>query len=197
MGDQANRNGTAYALTVFTAIIPGHEDDVRKTIQGLPRGKDSPLARLAQLHTSRLQIFDRLVYQGEPQKREMLKNAYLVFTATFDGELDTFLNAIGERLPLDAEGWWGHCVAYPGMIDRTAFQRWIRHNQIETSLFAVASPNRSVADVVESLALRERLLEFAIAAQGVDAAELQERFRRAFGNLATGGGRSSQLRPSV
>ena len=56
----------------------------------------------------------------------------------------------------------------------------IRHNQIHTSLFAVNSPNRSVSDVVESLAVREKVLEFAISAQGLDAAELQAHFRQTF-----------------
>ena len=64
IGDRVNRNGSAYALTVFTAIVPGHEADVKRVIEGLGRGTDSPLARLTQLHTSRLQIFDRLVHQG-------------------------------------------------------------------------------------------------------------------------------------
>ena len=66
MRDKHNRTGTAYALTTFTAILPGHVDEVRATIEGVPRGADSPLARLTQLHTSRLQIFDKLVYQGAP-----------------------------------------------------------------------------------------------------------------------------------
>jgi hypothetical protein len=184
VSERANRNGTAYALTVFTAIIPGHEDETRTIIESLPRGAYSPLARLKQLHTSRLQIFDRLVYQGAPQKVETLKNNYLVFTAAFDGDPDPFLDAIAEVLPHEADSWWRHCVAYPGMADRTAFKRWIRHNQIDTSMFAVASPNRTVADVVESLALRERVLAFAIEAQGLGAAELQERFQREFGSVA-------------
>ena len=191
IGDRVNRNGSAYALTVFTAIVPGHEADVKRVIEGLGRGTDSPLARLTQLHTSRLQIFDRLVHQGEPQTVETLRNNYLVFTANFDGARDDFLDAIAARLPLDADSWWKHCVGYPGMSDRAAFRRWIRHNQINTSLFAVASPNRTVADVMQSLALRERLLEFAISAQGLSAEELQQRFRRAFSDLSVGANHSA------
>ena len=80
MGDSRNRTGTAYALSVFTAIIPGHEEDVRRTIEELPRGEDAPIARLGTVHTSRLQIFDDLVYQGAPQKPDELKSSYLVFT---------------------------------------------------------------------------------------------------------------------
>ena len=89
-----------------------------------------------------------------------------------------------DLLPHEADGWWKHCVAYPGMDDRAAFKRWIKHNQIDTSMFAVASPNRSAPEVIRSLALRERLLEFAVEAQGLGAVALQERFRHAFADIA-------------
>ena len=151
MGESRNRTGTAYALTVLTAIIPGHEEELRQTIESLPRGEDSPLARLGTIHTSRLQIFDHLVYQGTPQKRDQLRSDYLVFTAAFDGaDLDSFLDSIADKLPAEADSWWRHCVGYPGLKDRPAFRRWIRHNQIHTSLFAVAKYTGSSGGTVRA-----------------------------------------------
>lgn len=176
-----NRVGTAYALTTFAPILPGHEGAVREHIEALPRGPESPLARLDQLHYSRLQIFDHLVHQGGGQRPDRLESDYLVFTGSFDGERDAFLDAICERLPAEADGWWGHCVGYPGTRDRAAFRRYIERIQIPTALFASAYPTATLADVRESLALRERVLEFAIAAQTVEPAELQRRFRETFG----------------
>lgn len=176
-----NRHGQAYALTTFAPILPGHEGAVREHIESLPKGTESPLARLEQLHFSRLHIFDELVYQGAPQQPDTLKSAYLVFTGSFDGELDRFLDDLCAKVGADADAWWGHCVAYPGTIDPVAFGRWIRHNQIGTALYASAYPNESVADVREALALRSRVLDFAIDAQGLDAAELKSRFDTAFG----------------
>ncbi|HEY5058404.1 MAG TPA: hypothetical protein VII51_05250 [Gaiellaceae bacterium] len=180
MGESRNRFGTAYALTVFTPILPGQTDEVRSIIEAVPRGEAGPFARLEQVHFTRLQIFDQLVYQGAPQKPDRLKSAYLVFTASFDGALDPFLDALCERIPAEADSWWSHCVGYPGTADRAAFKRYIQHNKVHTSLFGVAYPTASVADVRESLALRERVLDFAVAAQGLDAAALQERFRQTF-----------------
>lgn len=179
MRDKHNRTGTTYALTTFTAILPGRVEDVRAVIEGVPRGAESPLARLAHLHTSRLQIFDKLVYQGAPQKADTLRNAYLVFTAAFDGDVDRFLDDLATTVP-EADAWWRHCVAFPGLADRAAFRRWIRHNQLDTSLFGVASPGVSVAHVRDCLAARERLVQFAIAAQGLDAEALQQRFTETF-----------------
>ncbi len=187
--DKHNRTGTAYALSVFTAILPGRKEEVREAIETVARGAESPLARLRQLHTSRLQIFDRLVYQGAPQKQDELKNAYLVFTAAFDGPVEGFLDDIATKLPTEADSWWRHCVAYPGFADRAAFRRWIRHNQLDTSLFGVASPGHSVDEVLECLRVREQVQQFAIEAQGLDAASLQQRFNERFNERSTTGSR--------
>lgn len=180
MGDRRNRTGTAYALTTFAPILHGRTEEVRAVIERLPRGAQSPLARLPQLHLSRLHIFDHLIYQGAPQRRDALKSDYLVFTAVIDGTLDAFLDGIAERLPEEATAWWGACIGFPGLSDRPAFRRWIRHHQRHTSLFAVASPGLSVQDVLYSLDLRERVTDFAIAAQGLGARELQQRFLQTF-----------------
>jgi hypothetical protein len=177
MGEGANRNGVAYALTVMAPIVPGHEDELRAHIASLPRGEDSPLARLGALHFSRIQIFSELVYQGKPQKPDRLEGSHLVFTSSFDGDLGDYLAAICERLGPDADGWWRHCVGYPGTADPAAFERWIREHQVDSAMFSVAYPEATVADVLESLDLRERIVEFAAATQGLDASELQRRFR--------------------
>jgi len=103
-----------------------------------------------------------------------------VFTSTYDGSLDAFLDALGERVP-EADEWWGPCAGYPGRDDRAAFRAFVRRHEVRTSLFASALPDASVAEVREALALRERLVDFAAEARGLDAAALHERFRATFG----------------
>ena len=183
MADYRNRVGGVYALTVFTPILPGHEDELRDHLAALPLGEEGPLARLDQLHVSRIQIFDELVDQGPPHRRETLERAHLLFTSTIDGELDPYLDAICERIGAQADAWWGHCVGYPGTADRAAFRRYIRAHKVDTSLFASANQNASVPLVRESLAVRERVVDFAADAQGLDAPALRERFLAAFGDL--------------
>jgi hypothetical protein len=181
MSESRNRVGGAYSLTVFTPILPGHEDAVQAVIEALPVGADSPLARLDGLHFSRLQIFRELVHQGAKQrKRDRLQCSQLVCTSTFDGDLDPYLDAICARLGADADSWWGHCAGYPGSADPAAFRRYIREHQFDSSLFASAHPHASVARVRESLELRERIVDFAAGAQGLAAADLQDRFRERF-----------------
>jgi hypothetical protein len=175
-----NRVGGAYALTVFTPILPGRVDELEDYLENLPLGPESPLARLETLHLSRIQIFRALVHQGPKQKHtDVLKHAQLLFTSTFDGELDPFLGALAERVP-EADEWWGRCAGYPGRDDRAAFGAYVRSHQVDTGLFASALPDATVGDVRDALAQRERLVDFAVAAQDLDAAALQERFRATF-----------------
>ena len=99
MGESRNRVAGAYALTTFAPIIPGHEEELLAYIEGLPTAAASPLARLDTLHLSRIQIFDHLVHQGPKHDLDHLEFNYLVFTSSFDGDLDAYLNLICERIP--------------------------------------------------------------------------------------------------
>jgi hypothetical protein len=172
-----NRVGCAYSLTVVAPIIAGREQEARAAVDALPVGADSPLARLGGLHFSRIHIVSDLVFQGPQQRRrDRLRAAQLVFTSTFDGELEPYLYALR---PV-ADTWWQFCEGYPGSADGATFARWVREHQIDSSLFASAHPDATVPGVLASLALRERIIDFAIAARGLDPAELQSRFRDEF-----------------
>jgi len=138
------------------------------------RDGESPLARLGGLHFSRIHIVSELVFQGPQQRhRDPLHASQLVFTSTVDGELDPYLEALR---PI-ADTWWQFCSGYPGSGDGAAFARWVRDHQIDSSLFASAHPEATVPSVLESLTLRERIIDFAVAARGLEPAELQRRFR--------------------
>ncbi len=180
MGERGNKDGVHYALTVFAPVTPGHETAAREAIDALAWGEASPLARLEQLHYSRLQIFDHLVHPGPKVKPDHLTTNYMVFTATISGDAEAFLDAICERLPAEADSWWSHCIGYPGTSDRIAFKRYMRAHQLLSSSFA-SSFQGSVPEVLESLDARRRVVDFAIAAQGLDAEELHRRFYATFG----------------
>jgi len=175
-----DRVGAVHALTVFAAIIPGHTEAVREVIESLPRAGKSPLARIPTLHFSRIQIFDHLVYQEGGQKPDKLESDYLVFTSSFDGKLDPYLDAICDLIPAEADSWWSHCVGYPGTSDRAAFKRYIKSHHRPSALFAPAYPKATLPEVNDALALREKLVDFIAETQGLGAAELKERFTTTF-----------------
>jgi hypothetical protein len=169
--------GAAYSLTVIAPVIAGREAAAREALDALPVGAESPLARLPGLHFSRIHVVGDLVFQGPQQRhREHLRAPQLVFTSTFDGAPEAYLDALRSV----ADTWWQFCVGYPGSDDADAFVRWVRAHQIDSSLFASAHPSATVTGVRESLELRERIVDFAIAARGLSPAELQRRFRDEF-----------------
>jgi len=175
-----NRVGCAYSLTVVAPIAAGRDEEARAAIEALPIGPASPLARIGGLHFSRIHVVSELVHQGPRQRhRDTLRSAQLIFTSTFDGRtLDPYLEDL--RLRAEPDSWWRFCSAYPGSGDAAAFARWVRAHQVDSSLFASAHPQARVPHVLESLALRERIIDFAIEAHGLDAATLQRRFRETF-----------------
>jgi hypothetical protein len=176
MSERGNRVGGAYSLTVVAPVVAGREQEARDAIEALPVGADSPLARLGGLHFSRIHVVSELVFQGPRQRRrDRLRASHLVFTSTIDGTLEPYLEALRTRAEPDA--WWRFCGGYPGSADPEAFARFVRDHQIDSSLFASAHARATVPGVLESLALRERIIDFAVAARGLDPVELQRRFR--------------------
>src|SRR3954454_6418532 len=168
ISELGNRRGSAYALTTFARLLPGTADELEAYLEALPVGGESPFARLPMLHIARVQIFRALVHQGPKQRHtDVLENAHLVFTSTIDGELDPYLDALAERVP-EADEWWGRCAGYPGRADRAAFRAYVRGLQVDTGLFQSAMPAAKVGEVREAVALRERVIDFAVEAQGLD-----------------------------
>jgi hypothetical protein len=177
-----NVSGQAYSLTVLTPIIDGHETELARYLDGLPSGDDSPLAGVHGTHFARWVVIDDVIYQGPDQgSREHLQHPRLLFTSNFDGELDPYLEALRTGLGASADTIWGHCLGYPGRDDGDAFSRYLRQHQIDSSLFFAAYGDRTVEDVKRSLALRTRLIDFALRAQGLAAPELKAAFLQEFG----------------
>ena len=177
MGDTS---GQAYALTVFTPIRDGHEEALRAYLASLPGQGDSPLARLGTTHFARWLVLSDFVYQGPPQERDSLRSPYLVFTSNFDGDRDTYLEAMAQLMPVEADAIWSHCVGYPGTDEPAAFARYLAHNQLGTTFFVAAYPDSTVSQVRDAVATRARLTAFAIEAQSLPRHELREAFRARF-----------------
>ena len=178
--ERGHRVGSAYALTTFARLRDGHAEDVEAYLSALPIGPESPFARIGTLHIARVHLFRALVHQGPRQsKTDTLQHAHVVFTSTIDGELDPYLEQLRVLVP-ECDGWWGHCVGYPGRSDAGAFRGWVRSIQARPGLFRSAMPNATVAEVHEALALGEQVIDFAVDAQGVDAQTLRARFRGTF-----------------
>ena len=178
--DERNRSGQAYGLTVLTPILEDHVSPLAAHLGALGPAEASPLARVPGTHFARWVILDDVVYEGGRQRRDTLNAARLLFTSNFDGPLEGHLEALRTGLGADADAVWGHCAGYPGRGEGGGFAAWMRAHQVESALFFAAYGDQAVGEVRANLALRRRLIEFAMAAQGLPDAELQTRFRAEF-----------------
>jgi hypothetical protein len=178
--ENRNHSGQAYSLTVLAPILKDHGSALAAHLDALGPQDASPLARVAGTHFARWVIVDDVVYEGGRQRRDALKVSRLLFTSNFDGPLDAYLEALRTGMGEDADAVWGHCAGYPGRADAAAFAAWLRAHQIESALFFGAYAELTVAEVLANLAARTRLIEFALAAQGLPPVELQARFQAEF-----------------
>jgi hypothetical protein len=175
-----NTSGSAYAFMAVTPILPGQGDALEQRLAALPGGEASPLAGMGTTHFARWLVLNDLVYQGPPQKRDSLQSAYLFFVSNFDGELDTYLDAMLATMRAEAEAVWSCCVGFPGTADPAKFKTYLKHNQVETTFFVSAYPEASVSDVRKAMDLRGRITEFAITAQTLDTDSLHQAWTREF-----------------
>jgi hypothetical protein len=172
--------GQARALTVLAPVQPARASALAAALDELEGGAGSPLARVAGTHFARWVVIDRLIHQGPPQKRDSFKAPRLLFTSNYDGPLERYLEALRTGLGADGDRLFGHCADYPGSESAEAWSAWLRARTVSSSLFFAAYGERTVAQVRTQLATRERLIAFALEAQGLDPAALQARFEAVF-----------------
>jgi hypothetical protein len=174
----SNRAGQMYALTVLAPIVPGEVDTLQKTVAQLPLNP-SPLSRLGLAHFARWVIIPDF---GKDSSRPQAGHfgPYLLFSATFDGDLEPFLEQLCVTLADEVEPIWSRCLGAPVPARGAALKAYLRHNQVQTGLFFAAYPKATVKDVNDALAVRRQTIEFATRGQGMDAATLRQTFLQEF-----------------
>lgn len=176
----SNTAGRMYALTVFTPIVPDRVDRLRGYLGSLPR-RPSPLARLESTHFARWVIVPDFVSDDSQPRPEDLPSPYLLFSATFDGALDSYLDDLCEKLADEAEEIWGSCSGAPQPARGPALKGYLKHNQIQTGLFFSAYPDADVATVKQALDVRAKTIAFAVSSQGMGPEDLQRAFLKDLG----------------
>jgi hypothetical protein len=171
-----NQYGKAYGLTSLFPILPGHTDELETHLNGLDVD-DSPLARLPQLHMSRLHVIRDLVYQGPPQIPETLDSDYLIFTASFDGDADAFLRDVASLLGPEADAIFSHTVGFPGTQDHGAFASWAFEHKRNNGYLVSPWPFETVPRIHEALRVQEGFGGLVSRSAELSDAELQAEFR--------------------
>lgn len=172
-----NTLGQAYALTILTPIRPEAEDGLCAVLRRFEE-QGSPFAALGRTHFARWVVVNDFINEPSQRSEDHLACHYLLFTATLDGELDSYLEL------LCATDWaadvWGACIGAPDPASGPALQAYLRHNQIDTGLFFSAYPEARVDDVHRCLELRQTMIDLVADAQEMDPQTVQREFLTRF-----------------
>ena len=184
MRGSADVSGQAYAFMAMTPIRPGEEKPLRDYLHALRDRGPSPLAKLPRTHIGRFVVVPD--FHNDPtwrqRREEHLDLNYLIFTSNFDGDLDSYLDELCEKLAPEATEIWGRCVGCPPAAKGAALKAYLQHNRIKTGIFFAAYGHATVGTVKRTLRQRDRIVNFAIHAQGLEPAALQQAFLAEFGS---------------
>lgn len=180
----ANVSGQAYAFMAMTPVKPGEERPLAEYLRGLRSRGPSPLAKVSGTHIARFVIVPDFYNDPTWKQRyeEHLDLNYLIFTSNLDGNLDSYLDELCEKLAPEAKEIWGRCVGCPQSAEGPALKTYLKHNQIDTGIFFAAYGHATVGMVKQALREREKMIAFAIAAQGMEPEALQKNFLAQFGD---------------
>jgi hypothetical protein len=173
--------GTAYGLTMLSPVRPDSGAvsplaSLLSVLDRLPRGAESPLTSVPGTHFARWIALSRLPYEGPPARPDALRSAYLLFVADFDGDLDTFVNALAAQAPHLVDAIWQHCVAYPGVAKPDALRAYVRRCQVPSTFLFGAYPSTPLPTVLRALATQRALSDFVAGCAHRRGADLQAAF---------------------
>ena len=186
----ANTAGKAYGLTALIPIQQGqsvgtsYDKQVRDQLYDWPRHSDSPMAKIPNTYLCRFYLLNDVFYQGDPAKEDHLNNQYLVYETNFHGDRDTYLINAWEHAK---EAWrqlLKYCVAFDGVKSSVDFANYIKRCQINNNLYFNGSNDKSLAEQLKALFLKQSFSHFCFFAQEfqiqgeLGARRLQEAFRR-------------------
>ena len=172
-----NVAGKTYALMVLTPIKPGLQDELRAVLEGF--GAESPFDRLPRTHFVRLIIVPDMPVPAGVQ--DPLDGPYLLFTANFDGDVDSWLDELAALLVPEAQEIWGRCIGCPDPAEGAALKAYLWRNQLDSGVVFAAYGQASVAQIRGALDKRARLQDFVIRAQDMKPAQRRKAFLKEFG----------------
>ena len=159
----SNVSGKAYAMNVVTPMRPGRTW-VTRLIFMFTRAQPNKLAGLLGLkfiHFARWILIRRADWPDFGQKRDPLRNDYMLFCSNFNGTWDQYIDAFSDALPSGLDLLWYTSTKYPHSIPITPFKNYIRANQVDTDYYYNATPGSAQRDVKSGLRVRRALLELA------------------------------------
>ncbi len=170
----------AYQLTAILAVRDSEEHALADRLRALSALETSPFARLPATHYVRLAPFNRLGADRPGEVVEELGAAYMLASLVFDGDPNRYLMSLARVCPKEVEEIFGRCHGWPGRSDLAAFAAWILGHECAPLHRFGASPVTSPS-VLAALALRQRIVSFAVGTQDLPADDLHDAYLKEFG----------------
>jgi hypothetical protein len=174
-----NKCGQAYGFLAIVPIKPNEVDALRAVLAEIDAGP-SPFGRLPRTHFARFVILPDFVTDPEQEHDDFLDCEYLIFSACFDGDRDSYLDELIEELEPELPELWAHCIG----VDPTSaadVKRYLLHNQIDCGLFYSAYGHTTAPEVIRVLRQQRDLRALALEQYDFSPAELQAQFVAQFG----------------
>lgn len=145
----SNVAGKAYAMNVLTPMRPRRtwfNAFLFRAVRALP-DRLGGLLGLSIIHFARWVIIRRKDWPDLGQGPERLANDYMLFCSNFNGTWDQYIDAFSDGLPTGLDMLWYSSTKYPNSIPITPFKNYIRHNQIDTDYYYIATPGAAQRDI--------------------------------------------------
>jgi hypothetical protein len=162
-----NREG----LAVLLPVLKEREEELNAALDALPAGRASPFGRIGSTHFARLVVVHEFPSRNDGTLADM--PTCLFFGAEFDATVAGYVEALCALLPDEADGIFGTCVGYPGANVPPLVIDWMLRHRVRPGFSIHGNPQADVRQVIDSLSLRERIIEFAVETRTLAPAELK------------------------
>ncbi len=163
-------------LTILTAVLDGHLDDLHAAIAAIPAGDESPFASVPGTHNGRWTVVS--MDGARPRFRAGgLPTPMLTCSGTIDGEPADWLRRLLDVLGARADSIWSHCAGWSAAADKVAH---LLDHQVH-SMLQFATWDAPADTVRRALADRRTAERLAVRAQRATDAELVAMYREAMG----------------
>lgn len=178
----SNIAGKAYAMNTITPLrwYTGWITRAVFWIAGKRPATTLGLITLSLIHYARWvvvtpRLFPRL---SDDQPKEELKYTYLMFFSNFNGSWDQYVDSFSSAIPTGLNLFWIFNIKYPKSVPMEPFHRYITANQVWTDHYYNAYPMAASNDVKAAKRVRDKLLSFMGAVNGVSPDAFQSRYNR-------------------
>ena len=164
-------------LSILTAVLDGHRDELRALITAIPTGDDSPFASIPFTHNGRWTVVSTEPSPTARFRAGGLASPMLMCSGTIDDTPEHWVSALLGVLGEQADTIWSHCAGWSTATDKVEFL--LAHRVMPMLEFATwEAPVDRVRTALDN---HRQASMMAVRMQGADDAEIVAAFREVIG----------------